>query len=107
MVTVRQVHHISVSALTFNYNIMVFKAKHEVHFCEESIEDGGEECHSERLLLKKKESLEKLFSMESTSGSCNGTKRWLHRRKEWHRLCHVGKLLQSVSSLLLVLSLSC
>lgn len=40
--------------------------------------------------------------------SCNGTggAGW-DRRKEWHRLCHVGKLQQRVLSLLPVLSLSC
>lgn len=54
VVTVHQVHHISVSALTLDDAIMVFNAKHEVHLWEGRIEDGGEECHNERLLLLKK-----------------------------------------------------
>lgn len=54
MVIVQQVHHISVSSLTLDYTITVFKTKDEAHFCEGSNEDRGKECHSERLLLKKR-----------------------------------------------------
>lgn len=77
VVVVQQILLISVSALTLDNTLVLFNAKHDVHFWEESIEDGGEECRSERLLLKKRESLEKLLCMKSTSGSRNGAKRWL------------------------------
>lgn len=70
VVIVKQVHHISVCALTLDDAIMVLKAKHEVHLWQRSIEDGGEECHNERQILLKKQ-----LCMDSTSGSCNGTKR--------------------------------
>lgn len=40
VVIMQQVHHISVSALTLDYIIMVFKVKHEVHFRGGGIGDG-------------------------------------------------------------------
>lgn len=107
MVTVQQVHHISVSALTLDNIIMVFKAKHEVHFCEGSIEDGGEECYSERLLLKKRRAWESCSVWKVPQEAAMAVRGGWDRRKEWHKLCHVGKLQQQVSSLLPVLSLCC
>lgn len=77
VVIVQQVHHISVSALPIHYTIMVFKTKHRGTFLWGKHWGWKGTVSQWKAISQKKESLEKLFSMESTSGSCNGTKRWL------------------------------
>lgn len=75
VVIVQQVHHISVSALPIHYNIMI-KTKHQGTFLWGKHWGWRGTVSQWKAISQKEESLEKLFSMESTSGSCTGTKRW-------------------------------
>lgn len=104
VVIVQQVHHISVSALPIHYTIM-YSISIGVHFCEGSIEDGGEQCHSERLFLKNRRAWRSCSLWKVPQEAAMALRGGWDRRKEWHGMCHVCKLWQRALSLLSVLSL--